>query len=187
MDLVGDHHGREVRYGDAMATQYGGEPWFDPAAWAYIFARPMPRPLWFGYGATWAVPRDFILSRPRGFYADLLHVCDSGASGKSKTDPPINPWSLEALWRYIFDPSHPIRWVEPPNVVRMAGNLARATVTQMLAGNPQASDDVQSARKAICDACPLLDKERDKCNKCGCTAMTIKRAWATSECPDGKW
>lgn len=102
-DRVEWHHGHEVRYGDATVQAHTGIPrWFDSAAWAYIFACPMPTPLWFGYGATWAIPAEVIQARPRAFWAHLLSVCDSGASGQSRTDPPINPWSCEALWYYLW-------------------------------------------------------------------------------------
>ena len=115
-DLVESHHGLEIRYGDAWFQAHPGIPvWFDPKAWDYVFDGPMPRPLWFGYGATWAVPRESILARPRAFYAHLLEVCDSGASGQSHTDPPVNPWSMEALWRYLWaDPAeypHRVHWI----------------------------------------------------------------------------
>jgi len=106
-DQVETVGGFEVRYGDATIQAHEGIPrWFDERAWAYIFNCPMPEPLWFGYGATWAVPRASIHARPREVYAHLLSVCDSGTSGQSRTDPPINPWSCEALWLYIWsDPA----------------------------------------------------------------------------------
>ena len=115
-DRVERHHGCEIRYGDASIQAHPGIPaWFDPRAWDYLFTAPMPKPLWFGYGATWAVPRASILARPRAFYSHLLEVCDSGASGQSHTEPPVNPWSMEALWRYIWaDPAefpHRVHWI----------------------------------------------------------------------------
>jgi hypothetical protein len=106
-DRVESVGGFEVRYGNATIQAHPGTPaWFDTRAWDYVFDVPMPRPLWFGYGATWAVPRGFIRARPRALWAHLLSICDSGTSGQSHTDPPINPWSLEALWRYLWsDPA----------------------------------------------------------------------------------
>ena len=102
-DLIEEAHGFVSRYGDATIQAHPGVPaWFDTRSWDYLFDVPMPRPLWFGYGATWAVPREFIRARPRVFWAHLLSICDGGASGESCTNPPINPWSLEALWRYLW-------------------------------------------------------------------------------------
>lgn len=41
-------------------------------------------------------------------------------------------------------------------------------------------------RRAICRACPLLDRERGRCRRCGCLAAA--KPWLASEsCPDGRW
>lgn len=117
-DKVEYHQGYEVRYGDATINQHGqgsyADPWFDSDAWDYVFACPMPRPLWFGYGNSWAVPRASIRARPFQFYKHLYEVCDSGEGGNSRTEPPVNPWSLEATMGYVWsDPKqypHKVRW-----------------------------------------------------------------------------
>lgn len=111
----------EVRYGDATLKGHaiGSERgWYNPATWSYIFECPRPEPLWFGYGAMWAAPRSAIRARPLALWRDLYDVCDSavGKTGEDWTDPPINPWTMEASWYYLFqDPAiypHRRRWGE---------------------------------------------------------------------------
>ena len=41
-------------------------------------------------------------------------------------------------------------------------------------------------RKAICDQCPFLNKNQDRCTKCGCY-MAVKTYLRASNCPIGKW
>ena len=116
-----------VRYGDATLTGHAGRgfrPWYNPATWSYIFDCPQPSPLWFGYGAMWAVPREFIQQRPLAVWEHLLEVCDGGLSndGGAWTDPPINPWMMEASWYYLFQDRaeypHHRKWDEPSSAAR---------------------------------------------------------------------
>lgn len=74
----------------------------------------------------------------------------------------------------------------------MAASLAKAVVSHgadvIARGNrATASPEVQAERERICRACPLLDQGRDRCKKCGCVAMGVKRSWATEACPVGHW
>lgn len=105
-----DKQGREMRLGDATTQSHlpNIPIWFNPAAWDYIFTAPRPDPLWFCYTAQWAVPRDSIRIRSLGFYSWLLTVLTENGD-ETFTDPPINPWSLEALWRYIWMPEYETR------------------------------------------------------------------------------
>lgn len=112
LDRRETHHGYEVRYGDAtIHAHHGQPPWFNPAAWSHLFAGEMPRPLWFAYGAQWAVPKANLTHRPRAFWAQLAREIVAGERSKpmsSWTDPPLNPWAAEALWRYVFG-DEPVR------------------------------------------------------------------------------
>jgi Protein of unknown function (DUF3431) len=133
-DKVENVQGFWVRYGDA--THAGHAPrsprgWYNPATWPYLFDCPQPTPLWFGYGAMWAVPRGAIRGRPLALWRHLLEVCDPGTSnnGEEWTDPPINPWMLEASWYYLFRspalyPHH--RWWDAPLTVDRWDPRARA-------------------------------------------------------------
>lgn len=111
-DKVEVVQGFVVRYGDA--THKGHAPttekgWYDPATWPYIFNCPQPKPLWFAYGAMWAVPREAIRARPLALWRHLLEVCDRALDNCSErwTNPPINPWMMEASWYYLFqNPRH---------------------------------------------------------------------------------
>lgn len=104
-DRVEEVFGHEVRYGDGAINAHGdqssGRAWFNPAAWSFLFRCPRPVPQWFGYAATWVVPKDRIRKRRRDAWQWILDNLDSGASGDSWAGP-LNPWAMEALWFYLF-------------------------------------------------------------------------------------
>lgn len=100
--------GFEVRYGNAALQIHGTErPWLNPASWPHVFACPCPAPLWFGYGAMYAVPRHRIVARPLAFWGWLLRESErSRWDADEHADPPLTPWQMEALWVYLFaDPA----------------------------------------------------------------------------------
>jgi hypothetical protein len=112
-DRVEEIAGYPVRYGNALArsaTSYtpGWDPrrtqFFYPAAWPWVFACPMPDPLWFGYGAMYAVPRRRITDRPLGFWRWLLAEIERTpwATDDWLPDAPLTGWQLEAIWGYLF-------------------------------------------------------------------------------------
>lgn len=108
VEHTGNGGGFEVRYGNALAQIYGTvRPWFNPAAWSYVFTCPQPDPLWFGYGAQYAVPRHRITARPLEFWRWLLLESErSRWYADEHTDPPLTPWQFEALWFYLLsDPA----------------------------------------------------------------------------------
>jgi hypothetical protein len=74
-----------------------------------------------------------------------------------------------------------------PGPLKMAVNFAQSVIEHVTDGGRKASPEVQAARKATCQACPLWDSARDRCNSCGCVAMDLKRSWASSRCPEGHW
>jgi hypothetical protein len=107
LDRVEWVDGYEVHYGLADADRRDAtrprDPWLNPAVWPHVFETAPPSPWWFGYGATWNVPRENIVARPREFWAWLLAEVEASGNGASSwTDPPVNPWSIEALWLYLF-------------------------------------------------------------------------------------
>jgi len=194
LDLVVDHHGYEVRYGDATADHKDGSTgarWFDPKAWDHVFACPVPDPLWFGYGACWAVPREAIRRRGLAFYRWLLAECDAGHDGRSTTDPPLNPWTLEALWRYVWaDPAeYPHREPELPPAWRQAAGLAGSVVAHAASGFEHAEASVVAARLAACEACPFFRPSDRRCGGnegCGCY-VDVNPSWAVAACPRRRW
>jgi hypothetical protein len=104
-DRVELHYGVEVRYGDARIQVHPDQPaWFNDAAWSYLFDAPLPESVWFAYGAMYAVPRAAILARQWSAWDRLrAEIRRAGyRDGRSVTDPPLNPWALEALWGYVW-------------------------------------------------------------------------------------
>ncbi len=108
-DRVEYHGGFQVHYGDAtIAVPHSGRPTFaDPSAWAHVFTTPMPTPLYFGYAAMYAVPRRRITDRPISFWQWLLSEVERSPWDFDRwSDPPLNPWQMEALWLPLFgDPT----------------------------------------------------------------------------------
>ena len=183
--------GYESRYGivDPVTTGYCDAAKLPTAElWEAFFTCPMPvHDQWvFGYGAQWAIPRANILARPIEFWQWCYEeVCKTDSTFAGHL---YSAWSFEMVWKYLFDPAYTVKLpVKPPGLWTMAKNFASAAGKQVLAGNPIASQELQDKRKAICYGCPLLDKVKDKCNKCGCTNMDLKRRWETSKCPEGLW
>jgi hypothetical protein len=91
-----DAFGYPVRLGDANIQEHLKIKWFNAKSWQRLFADKMPDKLWFAYGACLVVPKKYILYRPIEFYQRLFY----SLSDDSKNE--ISPWSLEALWLYIF-------------------------------------------------------------------------------------
>jgi len=65
-------------------------------------------------------------------------------------------------------------------------SFSKAATDHIKSGLKHADDDIKEKRAAICDSCPLIDKENYKCNSCGCY-LKYKISWETSSCPEGKW
>ena len=65
-------------------------------------------------------------------------------------------------------------------------NLAKDTFKFISHGMPLSSQELIDKRLEICHSCPLFDKDRNICNKCGCH-MEYKVLASTSQCPEGKW
>jgi len=84
---------------------------------------------------------------------------------------------------------------QAPNLVQMAGNLARAVVAHAADAGRHASPAVQAERKRIClsNECGYSRNEAKACEACGCGVigalsfigldMDEKRSWASSRCP----
>ena len=64
--------------------------------------------------------------------------------------------------------------------------FSKAVTSQVIAGCPATSDEEIKNRSEVCSICPSLNKEEYRCNECGCY-LKYKIAWATQECPLGKW
>lgn len=73
-----------------------------------------------------------------------------------------------------------------PSVFTQLLNLSSAVIKQVGAGCPATDEEIRKLRADACSVCPKLDKEEYKCNECGCY-LKYKIAWATQECPLGKW
>lgn len=207
-DRVESHGGFEVRYGNAMARD-GDRPYtsgwhegrtqfFFPDAWPWVFSVPMPDPLWFGYGAMYAVPRRRLLGRPLGFWRWLLSEIERTPWQRDDwlPDAPLTGWQLEALWGYILGdtalyPHRPDRVIEEPapaeypSLAKMAGHLAgavgRAAVAAVKGQAVTVPREEFERRMSICRACPEWDADRSRCRRCGCTQG--KQHLAREQCP----
>jgi hypothetical protein len=74
----------------------------------------------------------------------------------------------------------------PPGPLAMAVGFAVAVAHHLADGCRATLPEVQAERKAICEACPNLDRAGDRCLLCGCH-LNAKRAMASERCPEGKW
>lgn len=64
----------------------------------------LPATFEFSSGAQYIVPRSCITHRSRDFYQAIwnkMHSTDISSTGSS----PVDPWTIERLWGYIFNPN----------------------------------------------------------------------------------
>lgn len=73
-----------------------------------------------------------------------------------------------------------------PTLLTQAANLVTAVVIHAADGFRRTPEEIAAERKVICEACPHLLPEADKCAICGCH-LSVKRAMASEACPDGRW
>ena len=70
---------------------------------------------------------------------------------------------------------------------RMAMIQSGAKTAKQIVKKPGIADEnVINERRNICSECDYLDKERNRCKKCGCM-LRAKTAFKGTKCPIGKW
>jgi hypothetical protein len=105
LDMVDFIHGKEVRYG--RVEWYGGRkpplnlPWLS-RVWKTFFQGPPPQPWFFGYGAHWAVPKEYITQRPLSFW----RWCHQESLKDYHEMEPTSPWAFETIWLHLFSPQY---------------------------------------------------------------------------------
>jgi hypothetical protein len=92
------------------------------------------------------------------------------------------------------------RWVSPamksegrtqgelPGIGKMAVGFATAATKHILSGRPQRTNEQIEKIQKICKGCDkfTIIKGKERCTECGCF-LSVKRRWATADCPLGKW
>ncbi|KKM21304.1 hypothetical protein LCGC14_1636770 [marine sediment metagenome] len=105
--------------------------------------------------------------------------------------------SKKKIWCCLFGVSiietgkiiTPDRKIKYPSLPRMGMNFAKATGKHIASGFKKRSKQEQELVKTICQKCSeyvLETKIGPRCKKCGC-CVSLKKRWATSRCPLGKW
>jgi len=69
---------------------------------------------------------------------------------------------------------------------QQAKNLAAASIAHAQSGFGHVSPEEKQRRLSICDGCPFLIRDQNRCSKCGCQVQA-KSSWASSHCPELKW
>lgn len=72
-----------------------------------------------------------------------------------------------------------------PTLLRMVTNFAKDLAKFTKAGAPVVDRFEYEDRVSTCLSCEHL-KNKKRCGLCGCV-VEVKAAWATAECPDGRW
>ena len=73
-----------------------------------------------------------------------------------------------------------------PSLPAQAMNFAHASMDHISSGFEGTEPKEEKRREGICDLCPFFVRAEARCEKCGCN-LAVKRGWATSSCPEGKW
>jgi hypothetical protein len=138
-DRVEEVGGYRVAYGNCRA-QPG--KFYKAGLWGHVFSCPEPDPWWFGYTASFAVPKSAIQARPRDFWRWLLEEIARAPSVRDEpTSPPLNPWALESLWWYLFSSPSQYPHKEPARVRRCCGGGVSEAQHQALLDRKRAVEE----------------------------------------------
>lgn len=85
---------------------------------------------------------------------------------------------------FVDDSAHPQKDKKMPSMFKQAKNFATSAARHIANGGQNVPENLKNARLEICGGCDKLSG--DKCSACGCL-VSIKAAWASEECPIGKW
>jgi hypothetical protein len=104
-DLVFKYNEVEIRMGNIKYYGHRSEEitreWFE-SIWNQVFDCPIPKHYYFGYGAMWAIPKDYIKNRSLAFWQNLDNKLQHNEEAYRKFDT----WALEALWSAIFSKNY---------------------------------------------------------------------------------
>jgi len=107
-DKISTYKGFEIRMGNmdyfGHRDQKTTRKWFEQT-WKKIFENPCPVGYFYGYAATWAIPRDLIRFRTEKFWSHYYGLLSKQFAMEAyilSTDA----WAFEALWKAIFTPSY---------------------------------------------------------------------------------
>jgi len=81
-------------------------------------------------------------------------------------------------------PTEPAKKQKMPSVFKQAKNFATSAAKHVMNRGQNVPENLKNARLEICSGCDKLSG--DRCSACGCM-VSIKAAWASEECPIGKW
>jgi hypothetical protein len=103
-DLVDAFQPRHLRR--RLEVRYGRMPDADAAdVWGRVFRGEPPRPLYYGYGMMYAVPRKFLRARParswRWLYARRMEAWRAGTEWSHRV-PGVNGFVVEALFWHLL-------------------------------------------------------------------------------------
>jgi hypothetical protein len=74
---------------------------------------------------------------------------------------------------------------------RMLKNFASVALKTLVSGQPsKVTEEIELARKKICEGCDEYLPEQKRCAKCGCAEKTYlpdKWQWTQSTCPEDYW
>lgn len=83
----------------------------------------------------------------------------------------------------------PNKKIQYPSKLKMARSFTKGVGKHVLSGLKNRTAEEQKYIMTICKKCPEFVVKTNlgpRCKKCGC-CMTLKKRWATSRCPLGKW
>jgi Protein of unknown function (DUF3431) len=93
------HWGLGSRFGERPVEV--NRPWLH-TLWTQYFRGPQPDPWWFGYCASYAVPKNRILERPKAFWLWIKDLVLRANDSHSQAMTTTSPWALEVCWYYLF-------------------------------------------------------------------------------------
>jgi hypothetical protein len=73
-----------------------------------------------------------------------------------------------------------------PSLFTQAKNLAGSAGRFVASGFAMVDQAEFDRRRGICEVCPNLDRERDRCRVCSCY-LAVKPWGKAERCPEGRW
>lgn len=76
--------------------------------------------------------------------------------------------------------------IKAPGILTKAGNFMGAMVDHAKNRFKMSDPELKAERLKICEGCPLLNRARMTCSRCGC-GVQAKASLESSKCPMGYW
>jgi hypothetical protein len=123
---------------------------------------------------TWEDALEIVVARTK--HATYRKLC-------SDAHPDHEMWRARMIEKATGEAPTPQAY---PSLFTQATNLAGAAGRFVASGFAMVDQAEFDRRRGICEVCPNLDRERDRCRVCSCY-LAVKPWGKAERCPEGRW